>query len=132
MKAAIAKRFEMGTAIAGTKGSILRSSPCPSIRRSHKPTPTWTREPIRNNFNALKTLIDALPASPPPTLKSGDGNLDGSGVLDISGATSATFAIGSWYNSTGTGRIYTLGAPLRIASDAGAADVGLTVCWISF
>jgi len=68
----------------------------------------------------LKTLIDALPASPPPTLKSGDGFLDGSGVLDISGATSAPFAIGSWYNSPGTGRIYTLGAPLRIARSASA------------
>src|SRR4029453_13235170 len=51
----------------------------------------------------LSGALPAIDASallyvpPPPTLKSGNGNLDGSGVLDISGATSATFAIGSWY-----------------------------------
>lgn len=55
--------------------------------------------PIRANFNALKGLIDALSLG---TLKSGDGNLDGSGILDISGATSATFVIGSGYGSSGT------------------------------
>lgn len=87
-------------------------------------------DPIRNNFNELKALIDAIP--PPPTINSGSGTLDGNGYLNISGMTSGSFAVGSWYNTPGVGQILTLTAPLRIASTAGGADGGQSVCWIAF
>jgi len=85
---------------------------------------------LRDNFNALKGLIDGLP--PPPAITSGSGSLDGGGVLDISGMTSGNYAVGSWYNTPGTGQILTLPAPLRIVSSMGGTDAGLAVCWIAF
>jgi len=87
-------------------------------------------DPVRNNFNELKALIDAIP--PTPQITSGSGVLDGSGILDLSGVATGTYAVGSWYNTPGTGQILTLAAPLRIASSAGAADAGGSACWISY
>lgn len=88
-----------------------------------------------DQLNGALPAIDAsalvnVPA--PPTLKSGVGNLDGNGSLDLSGLTSASFAVGAWYNTQGYGQILTLGAPLRIASTYGSGDAGYTVVWIAF
>ena len=133
---------------------------------------------LRDNFNALKELIDAIPTSgqspggaaggdlggnypnptvqsianittgptmypagdgsqltnvaAPPTLKSGVGNLDANVQLDLTGLTSAFTAVGAWYNTQGSGNVLTFGAPLRIASSAGSADAGFSVCWVAF
>ena len=87
-------------------------------------------DPIRDNFNELKALIDAIP--PPPTsLVSGQGVLDGGGVLVLSGLPAVNAIVVSWLNAPGSGVLFN-NTFSSIQSSAGSADAGLAVNWIAF
>ena len=88
--------------------------------------------PIRDNFNALKGLIDAIPGP-----QSGLAMLDGLGVVNISTVGSPVALVASPANigggMSGTVRVQPLGGnSWNIESTAGAADAGWQVFWIAF
>ena len=89
--------------------------------------------PIRDNFNALKTLIDAFPAG---RLQSNNGEtLTPSGSLLIILPTPVSMLIPCFQNGNGVGVLtvsLVTGTQWQVSSSAGAADNGATFGWIAF
>lgn len=79
------------------------------------------------------SLLTNLPAAPP--VYSGQGNLDGSGQLEVDTPTSVAALVASWIDNSPVGQLW-IGndgsATHFINSTAGAADSGKPVYWIAF
>ena len=89
---------------------------------------------LRDQLNALKALIDAIPL--PATLGRGTGTLDGSGQLIVMLPVVATafvaMAQGGMFNPNGWLRVDGSGTTWTIISSAGAADVNVNVMYIYY